>query len=300
MSLSSLTILCMTLLIIIYSGHLPPLVSGQGDFCRRFSSSTRLNVHHHAPTFNSTKLTGPHKSGHAIYRQVGASSTFLKELEAGLTCIHLQFPTPPHDDVHMERVAHVKGVQSVNMSYASDRALMDAIWTIVNSSASMCSDLAHLCHTERRMADAEAILMRAASDLRSPELSAAMASLSLTLTTLMHRVNGIANVIHTLSSVIGTLESHLYQEGLTNFSTHFLAPLRDAENLGIREVSDLANTTIRAFTATMVAVSEQASRMNDSASSRAINEAASVIKAEMQRALDTVSIHSFTLISKFT
>ena len=303
MSLSSLTVLCMTLLIIMYLGHPTLLVTGQGDFCRRVSS-TRLNLHDRAPIFNSTKLTGPHNERRAIYRQVGATSTFLKDFEAGLTCSNLQFQPPSHNDVH--RVAHLKGLQSVNMSYASDRALMKAIWTIMNSSTSMCSDLAQLCHTETRMADAKAILTRAASDLRSrgghkarhasQELSAATANLALTLSTLVQRVNGIANVIHTLSVVIGTLESHLHQGALTNFSTQLLAPLRDAENLGLREVADVTNTTTRAFTATIIAVSEQASRMNDTITSTAINEAASVIKAEMQRALDTVSIHSLTLI----
>ena len=292
-------------LIILHLGHPPPLVTGHGDFCRRVSS-LKLNLHDRAPIFNSTKLTGPHNERRAIYRQVGASSTFLKDFEAGLTGTNLQFPTSSHNDVHRERVAHLKGLQSVNMSYASDRALMKAIWTIMNSSTSMCSDLAQLCHTETRMADAKAILTRAASDLRSrgghkarhasQELSAATANLALTLSTLVQRVNGIANVIHTLSVVIGTLESHLHQGALTNFSTQLLAPLRDAENLGLREVADVTNTTTRAFTATIIAVSEQASRMNDTITSTAINEAASVIKAEMQRALDTVSIHSLTLI----
>ena len=251
--MSLLPLPCIIILIIIYLGG---LVIAQRDFCSRFSSS-RLNLLHHSPVFNSTRLTGPHKNRHVIYHQVGSSSTFLKELEAGLTCIHLQFPTPPHDDVHRVRVAHLKGLQSVNTSYTSDKALMEAIWTIVDSSTSMCSDLAHLCHTESRMADAEATLTRVASDLQSQELSAAMASLSLTLATLVQRVNGIANVIHTLSSVAGTLGSHLYREGLTNFSTHFLAPVRDAGNLGLREVADLTNTTTRAFTVTMIAVSER-------------------------------------------
>ena len=70
---------------------------------------------------------------------------------------------------------------------------------------------------------------------------------------------------------------------LTNFSTHLLVPLRDAENLGLREVADLTNTTTRAITATMIAVSEQASWMNDSTTTTAINETASeVMKVEMQ------------------
>ena len=279
--MSLLSVLCIILLIIMCLGHLSPLVISQGDFCTRFNSS-RLNLPHHPPIFNSTRLSGPHKLRHAIYRQVGATSTFLKDLEAGLTCIHLQFSTPPHDDLQRARVAHLKGLQSVNMSYASDRALMEAIWTIASSSSSMCSDLAHLCHTERRMVDAESTLMRAASDLQSQELSAAMASLALTLSTLVQRVNGIANVIHTLSSVAGTFESHLYQEDLTNVSTHFLAPFRDAGNLGLREVADLTNATTRAFTAVMIAVSEQASHVNDSNTSSAINVAASMIQGEMQ------------------
>ena len=297
--MSLLSVLCIILLIIMCLGHLFPLVIGQGDFCSRFNSS-RLNLPHHAPIFNSTRLIGPHNKRHVIYRQVGATSTFLKDLEAGLTCANLQFPKPPHHDVHKVRVAHLEGLQLVNTSYTSDKALMEAIWTIVNSSISMCSDLAHLCHTESRMAEAEAILTRVASDLRSQELSAAMASLALTLSTLVQRVNGIANVIHTLSSVAGTLESHLYQEDLTNVSTHFLAPFRDAGNLGLREVADLTNATTRAFTAVMIAVSEQASRVNDSNTRSAINVAASKIKVEMQRALDRVSIHSLTLISHFT
>ena len=290
MSLSSLTVLCMTLLIIMYLGHPTLLVTGQGDFCRRVSS-TRLNLHDRAPIFNSTKLTGPHNERRAIYRQVGATSTFLKDFEAGLTCSNLQFQPPSHNDVH--RVAHLKGLQSVNMSYASDRALMKAIWTIMNSSTSMCSDLAHLCHMDSTMADAEAILTRVASDLRSrgvhkarhasEELLVATANLALTLTTLVQRVNCITNVIHMLNAIIETLQSHLYQVSLTNFSTHLLVPLRDAENLGLREVADLTNTTTRAITATMIAVSEQASWMNDSTTTTAINETASeVMKVEMQ------------------
>ena len=162
--MSLLSVVCILLLIVMCLGHLFPLVIGQRDFCTRFNSS-RLNFPHHAPIFNSTRLSGPHNKRHVIYRQIGATSTFLKDLEAGLTCIHLQFSTPPHDDEHKVRVANLKDLQSVNMSYASDRALMEAIWTIVNSSISMCSDLAHLCHTESRMAEAEAILTWVTSDI---------------------------------------------------------------------------------------------------------------------------------------
>ena len=96
----------------------------------------------------------------------------------------------------------------------------------------------------------------------------------------------IANVIHTVSprSISERLKA-IYTKKASPQLLHpiLVAPLRDSGNLGIREVADLTNTTTRAITATMIAVSEQASWMNDSTTTTAINETASeVMKVEMQ------------------
>ena len=233
------------------------------------------------------------------YVQVGATTSFkLSSNEGGLSCVTATFkPIATADDGAHGAQLQLSGTMWVD-AQGVDKPLMSSLVQLSHSTTSICTNVATMCNSRHRVAQAMSVIDGVCRDSNETTLVRAAAGEAVKLLKKAYkpskfnaRVNFIANVVNDMSVALGGVDSKLNPKELaTDFSSTFLDPFRNAAHRGFEYADIFGNETIMDVVKAAYEVEQVLSLMplpKDSTILR-LREAAAKLQSEAQHLLKRV------------
>mgnify|MGYP000134899175 CR=1 FL=1 len=190
------------------------------------------------------------------YLQTGGASVLASRLhnkfQARLSCVTATFtPTPSADDGAHGAQLQLSGTTWVDVQ-GVDKSLMSSLAQLSESTTAICTNVATMCNSRHRVAQAMSIIEGVFYDSNETTLVRAAAGEAVKLLKTAYkpskfnaRVNFIANVVRDMSAALGAVDSKLKpSEFATSFSASFLDPFRNAAHRGFEYADIFGNETI--------------------------------------------------------
>ena len=241
------------------------------------------------------------------YLQVSSTTSFkLSSNEAGLSCVTTTFKPIARADggAHGAQV-QLSGTAWVN-AQGVDKPLMSSLAQLSQSTTAICTNVATMCNSRHRVAQAMSIINGVSRDSNETTLVRTAAGEAVKLLKKAYkpskfnaRVHFITNVVSDMSVALGGVDSKLnLKELAADFSGTFLDPFRNAAHRGFEYADIFGNETIMDVVKAAYEVEEVLSLMplpKESTILR-LQEAAGKLQSEAQHLLKMVCMYYGELI----